>query len=527
MSKRKPLIFSKSCLAVAVVALSACSSNPTIQDDSAIGAVGDTLSRAGVKTRDLSISAWDKTVYLLGFSDVNPDAALGDDKANNQLLDEVDLAILERDAVLPPDFFKPARDIVVVTSPDGLQTPTTFPVPLQTPTITTAEFDASGEPNPIQKEGGIFGDINSASIAEATSIIPEASNLTADDGTSDSQYFHEVASSQTLWDIAKSTTGDANNWHTIADVNDLTQSTSVYPGQRLLIPSDLLKPKLLAANSDIDTKTPTHNSSSDTPVAAANADGAASTLTSAAAESEANMGVSDATLAAEAPRLKIPAVDSATAELELAASNEDLVQDSVQLALSEGESLWEFARRATGDATNWQSIATHNGMDEAAARLVFPGQMITVPSSMLRTDEPTSAAPTAANDPTLNTSSDVASASQSTTSTGDTFPSELSEATPERIIEATYQAEPTTVTETALTDSSVLTELATNAPSRGEVIVSGTYYPKAVYHDTDFSAPLLMRVSPGTRLQVSQTDGPWLQVETEKGTGYLHQRDIR
>ena len=58
-------------------------------------------------------------------------------------------------------------------------------------------------------------------------------------------------------------------------------------------------------------------------------------------------------------------------------------------------------------------------------------------------------------------------------------------------------------------------------------MVSGTYYPKAVYNDADFSSSLLMRVSPGTTLQVSRAIGSWYEVSTDQGTGYVHARDIK
>ena len=74
-------------------------------------------------------------------------------------------------------------------------------------------------------------------------------------------------------------------------------------------------------------------------------------------------------------------------------------------------------------------------------------------------------------------------------------------------------------------------EMAAESVAEGtapdEIMVSGTYYPKAVYNDADFSSSLLMRVSPGTKLLVSRAVGPWYEVATEQGTGYVHARDIK
>ena len=60
-----------------------------------------------------------------------------------------------------------------------------------------------------------------------------------------------------------------------------------------------------------------------------------------------------------------------------------------------------------------------------------------------------------------------------------------------------------------------------------QIMVSGTYYPKAIYNDANFSSSLLMRVSPGTSLTVSRAIGPWFEVQTEKGPGFVHSRDTR
>lgn len=544
MSNRNSLILPKSCLALAVIALSACSTYP-IQDDSAIGAVSNTLSKAGTKTRDISISAWDKTIYLLGFSDVNPDAAASDGGINEQMLDEVDLALLEEDAVLPHDFNAPARDIVIVTSPDGLQTPTASPAPFrtpikisetswtstgeseatfQTPTTATAEIEESVQSEMSWSNAENLDDINTASIDEATAVIPQAiAVVTVEDASTSNPYFHEVASSQSLWEIAKSTTGDANNWHTIADVNDLIQSTSVYPGQRLLIPADLVKPELLSARVESESKTPME---AGTDLASTDIENSAPlTLTGAVKGAGENMGVSDA--GEDVARLAIPSAAGASEERNLPAMTDDADQNNVQMPLADGESLWDFARRTTGDATNWEQIATHNGMSNEAARLVYPGQLIAIPSNILRTEGSTSNAPKSASNPILEGASDVVSIDKATSdhlARSDAG----SEKTALRIVEATYLAEPVVASELeSNSGDSPVTDVAVQTTTLEEIIVSGTYYPKAVYHDTNFSSTLLMRVSPGTRLQVSQVEGPWLKVETERGTGYLHQRDIR
>jgi len=511
MSNRKPLIIPKSCLVLAVLALSACSSNPVREDDSAIGAVSDTLSRAGAKTRDLSVSAWDKTLYLLGFSDINPETRTPTNNGrNDQLLDEVDLALLEEDAILPADFNSPAGE-VLITALDAPPTPIVIPSPSQTPKEQSGEFNALMTDNQSQSDSYTPDDIFATSIEDATSVFPEAEEI----GTSvladaPEPYFHEVSDTQTLWEIAKSTTGDANNWHTIADVNDLIQSTSVYPGQQLLIPAELLKPELAQATI---IETPTVAAAQETPIATDQP--VQLDLAAAVDETTTIMGVSNGSQAALAKdRLKIPDGQAAVAQAE---TQESSGPDSVEFELSDGESLWEFARRTTGDATNWQEIATLNGFDESAARLVFPGQVIAVPSELVRSaDSSSSAAETA-----LSETPQLASAESSETTNGTAEESI-------QIVQANFQTEPVAFPEIDPGQPIArIDESETTFTGPGEIVVSGTHYPKAVFHDKNFSSSPLTRVLPGTRLTVSKVYGQWIEVMTDQGVGYLHERDVR
>jgi len=94
-----------------------------------------------------------------------------------------------------------------------------------------------------------------------------------------------------------------------------------------------------------------------------------------------------------------------------------------------------------------------------------------------------------------------------------------------KIVEATYKGD--TSLEPLVSDTGASMEITHNASIPTEIKVSGTYYPKAIYNDADFSSSLLMRVSPGTTLQVADAIGSWFKVETEEGVGYVHQRDIQ
>lgn len=59
------------------------------------------------------------------------------------------------------------------------------------------------------------------------------------------------------------------------------------------------------------------------------------------------------------------------------------------------------------------------------------------------------------------------------------------------------------------------------------VMVEGSYYPKAVYRKPNYTGGMLTRVLPGTTLKYIKSGKNWIQVETEKGRGYLHRSDAR
>jgi len=101
-----------------------------------------------------------------------------------------------------------------------------------------------------------------------------------------------------------------------------------------------------------------------------------------------------------------------------------------------------------------------------------------------------------------------------------------------KIVEANFQSEPPKELQLAKRADNLMAETQeTMAPGADvgsdAVMVSGTYYPKAIYNEANFSSSLLMRVSPGTELKVSKAVGPWYEVVTDKGVGYVHSRDTK
>ncbi|MFK7996227.1 MAG: LysM peptidoglycan-binding domain-containing protein, partial [Granulosicoccus sp.] len=361
----------------------------------------------------------------------------------------------------------------------------------------------------------------------------------------------------------------------LADANNLTQNATVFPGQQLVIPGDLVKP-------DYDTPM-----ASAKPAVIIDTQDIGAALDKEVAESE------QLTLPADEDAAELAQTDSEVTEAqdklaELAA----ISKDAAPYDLNTGETLWDFAKRTTGDATNWQAIADQNNFSEKQAVTVRPGQTIFVPEALLKTElgaaEPAIVTETVAVKPeetavvkaleeTVTVISEetavveaveetvavmpeetavveavdetvaavavevkIPEAAEQTVATALPVESEttvmdnaaelaasvssLDETQPIKIVEAAYKTDDGP---TPLSDAVEALQMVENPNIPAEIVVSGTYYPKAVYNSADFSSSLLMRVSPGTSLQVSRAMGTWFEVETDKGVGYVHQRDIK
>jgi len=197
---------------------------------------------------------------------------------------------------------------------------------------------------------------------------------------------------------------------------------------------------------------------------------------------------------------------------------------------------------------NWKPIAEHNGFSERDIGLIRYGQTIYVPEELARVElggknkvvakakpktdtdkaatdalasakkaEPAKALKTAeATKAAAGENKDAVEASAALVASAGNLMDETQDI---KIVEAKFQA-----TE-ANTD--LPTIKAENGAGADVITVSGTYYPKAVYNEADFSSSLLMRVSPGTQLTVSRSMGPWYEVQTEHGLGFMHSRDVK
>lgn len=343
------------------------------------------------------------------------------------------------------------------------------------------------------------GESASTDVIPLTEIDVEEVPLDASSSVtrSDEDLFHTVSDNESLWDLAKMLTGDANNWRILAEINELGESGTVYVGQTIRVPADMKK----VPRDD---------------------DGSV-TLAAAAVETPAD----------EAPQ---PTVSETADAVDAGPTR--------SYEVKAGENLWFLAKRATGNAANWIKIAEANGMDEVQANSIRFGQEIKIPESLLTEDSLASLENPAAADSKVAAADAVAEAIkpnlEETTDALNNGDVALARATDVpadaeiSIVEAGYKGEPAKKLELANADvQGSVAETPTAATEQGvdqngdEIMVSGTYYPKAVYNDANFSSSLLMRVSPGTRLTVSKAMGPWYEVITEKGVGYVHSRDTK
>jgi len=479
-------MFSVSLVAIAVMALTGCANTPDA------GRIGESMMDAGRVTAQLSSRAYQGTRKFLGFDRNHP---------QQPELDEVDIALMDKDELLSGE----EQSAAVIT-------------PVQTNTVNGLNLLDSVEAPPE----------NVPAIAAIPAIDPNALPVATSD------HMHIVGPNETMWTIAKTMTGNPNNWRILAEINQLDLNTPMQIGQEVVIPADLVRPELVAS---LNPGQPTNNIQA-----------LESTIQPLELEP-----VSQSDLATDPlqPRLEIPAGDEVIGEpiaddTEVAAIAEpqpviepevekksaiDLMTNALPLTADAGETLWDMAKRTTGDATNWKVIAEHNGFTERDIGRIRYGQTIYVPESIARielggdnvvfTDSvgEKNGAIEFANEPETvavkaeSQQVDALDASAELVASAGNLMDETQEL---KIVEAKFQ-----------TDEPVNASLDADTPAGNTIMVSGTYYPKAVYHEADFSSSLLMRVSPGTELRVSREIGPWFEVETEIGIGYMHSRDIK
>ncbi len=497
MQTRIPSIFKVSVLSAAMVTLSGCA---VTSDPSRIG---ESIMSAGRITADASVKAYEGTKRVLGF----------DRLERQQPSDDVDMALMDGNSVFPPE----DEQIAVV-------------LPVDTDSALRVEPLAGIEQPPL----------GAPAIATMPAVDPNAIPVATID------YNHSVGANETMWTIAKTTTGNANNWRILAEINQLDINSPMQIGQEILIPADLVLPELVAGLAP-QTVVP---SAADEqviggtlePIAAAdlisnpipNAD--SNGLVLGAANEEI---ITEDSLVNETLVVAAADADPTTDALVPAAPTRDPSIGAIALKADAGETLWDMAKRTTGDALNWKKIAEQNNFTEQDIGRIRYGQTIYVPVEMAKAELGgeklmVAKAPAVVAEPKTPANADAEATDQliaaTTPAAGQTnqeavdasaalvaSASDLMDETKDiKIVEAKFQSDETIVADPA------------DVNAAGQVImVSGTYYPKAVYNEADFSSSLLMRVSPGTQMTVTRAMGPWFEVQTEFGIGYMHSRDIK
>lgn len=414
----------------------------------------DPINRLANSATEIGTRVWDGTRYLFKLKENDPTVA---EYSEDELYDEVDLALIDVE-----DFEN-----------------------LDTYDVDAAETAAIEQQAAIEPEGSSLLPTEDVVLVDNDENIP--ADAEPDFSANAEDLFHTVGEDESLWVLAKMLTGNANNWHTLAEINELDENGAVFVGQKLRIPAALKKVPL---------------------------DG-----------EQGRQAIADNT----ATEQEQPLVAAASSE----------EPSGTEFTVQAGESLWTLAQRATGNANNWLTIANFNDMDERAANHIRFGQTLQVPSELVidaaKNDTLAKAETEQAADAVATA---IAPGKKSPGVEAGTTDGERQLAAAEPAAEQTQVVEvpanfkgepPADLPNEAKQagDKHLLADKAApeNGLQNGEIMVSGTYYPKAIYNEANFSSSLLMRVSPGTRLKVSQTIGPWYEVETDQGTGFVHSRD--
>lgn len=452
--------------------LSACTISP-VNPDSRVGKATEQLSSAGSSFLEKA-----RHVFRLDGTDAyNGRPAVANNESGDEFQNEVDLALI--DEQLQQDGSLATNDgQLVILSPvadnDGVVNTTPQMAKIATEQELVVEQPSTEE------------------LVITETVIEEQTTAPIAD------YVHIVADEEILWDLSKKLTGDATNWRVLAELNNLGPQGTVYPGMKLVVPADMLKDR------------------SELPVLA-------ETVTPADTE------VTISTAATDSDRIAIPKAEAVEAVTEIIVADTSATDvPKTGFAVLAGETMWDLAKRTTGDATNWKAIAAANGMTEKEATFIKYGQTLDIPNDLLKSSTAVVETVVAETESTTDTPVIAAAVEaqpepvEKIVAAGAELPAAAEEEL--KIIPTTFKSDPPVVNEVAVAES----ENTAPVQRQGEwIMVSGTYYPKAVYNDANFSASLLMRVSPGTELEVIKSIGPWYEVKTEQGVGFVHSRDIK
>jgi len=165
-----------------------------------------------------------------------------------------------------------------------------------------------------------------------------------------------------------------------------------------------------------------------------------------------------------------------------------------------GDRLSDIAKKYTGSAENWRSIAAFNEISNP--RRLRVGDEIEIPMSL----KPGYVDSRAGN----NNTAPVAQTTVAQASSDD----DIAEVVIQPINDnRNFELNPLP------TDQS---QQASTASAYVKIV--GSYYPKGVYSQPAPYSTLLLRVAPGTLFEFDRKVNDWYKVNTDKGTGYI--RDV-
>ena len=191
-----------------------------------------------------------------------------------------------------------------------------------------------------------------------------------------------------------------------------------------------------------------------------------------------------------------------------------------------GDRLSEIALRLTGDASNWQTIAQHNGITDP--RTLKAGDALVIPNELLD------------NLVQINRDLDSQPAVDAVQVAGNrrtTIPVTIGNgvsvargyyvAKPQIMPASLFRVDINRSFDLAPFDAKVFSG---SGPKRydspaPQIQVVGTYYPKGVYAQPANYARLVSRVPPGTVFQLESIVNDWYKILTDTGVAYIRQSD--
>jgi len=180
-----------------------------------------------------------------------------------------------------------------------------------------------------------------------------------------------------------------------------------------------------------------------------------------------------------------------------------------------GDRLADIAHELTGDASLWTEIAASNGIEDPRALQV--GAVLRIPAALIPEHADEFAVASAELEPGAERR--TLPATTPGLALGRPAPVRLS------VVDVNRRFELAPLERGGMRTDTAAASDAEAAPHRIRVV--GSYTPKGIYSQPAIYSALLMRVAPGTLLELERKVGDWYGVVTEQGVGYLRDSDGR